>query len=85
VSEIDGHEPHLIAPEQGYRRLIESSLYFFRGLAEAVVDVVLFSATVSRLLSHCYSLLYHDSDLGKLKDLRLTLIKTRRKQRERKR
>lgn len=40
VSEADGYQPHLIAPEQGYRRLIESSLLLFRGPAEAVVDAV---------------------------------------------
>ncbi len=40
VSEADGYQPHLIAPEQGYRRLIESSLVLFRGPAEAVVDAV---------------------------------------------
>lgn len=40
VSEADGYQPHLIAPEQGYRRLIESSLVYFRGPAEAVVDAV---------------------------------------------
>jgi len=49
VSEADGYQPHLIAPEQGYRRLIESSLHFFRGPAEAVVDAVRPSATVSLL------------------------------------
>jgi len=42
VSEADGYQPHLIAPEQGYRCLIESSLHFFRGPAEAVVDAVHF-------------------------------------------
>ncbi|XP_074581263.1 phragmoplastin DRP1E-like [Curcuma longa] len=42
VSEADGYQPHLIAPEQGYRRLIESSLNFFRGPAEASVDAVHF-------------------------------------------
>ncbi|KAJ7298891.1 hypothetical protein O6H91_10G109200 [Diphasiastrum complanatum] len=42
VSEADGYQPHLIAPEQGYRRLIEGSLGFFRGPAEAVVDAVHF-------------------------------------------
>ncbi|KAK1303397.1 Dynamin-related protein 1E [Acorus calamus] len=42
VSEADGYQPHLIAPEQGYRRLIESSLNYFRGPAEASVDVVHF-------------------------------------------
>jgi hypothetical protein len=40
VSEADGYQPHLIAPENGYRRLIESSLLLFRGPAEAVVDAV---------------------------------------------
>lgn len=40
VSEADGYQPHLIAPEQGYRRLIESGLSYFRGPAEAVVDAV---------------------------------------------
>ncbi|TXG62455.1 hypothetical protein EZV62_009449 [Acer yangbiense] len=42
VSEADGYQPHLIAPEQGYRRLIEGSLNFFRGPAEASVDAVHF-------------------------------------------
>ncbi|CAK9252309.1 unnamed protein product, partial [Sphagnum jensenii] len=42
VSEADGYQPHLIAPEQGYRRLIESSLILFRGPAEAVVDATHF-------------------------------------------
>ncbi|KAK1313093.1 Dynamin-related protein 1C [Acorus calamus] len=38
VSEADGYQPHLIAPEQGYRRLIDGSLGFFKGPAEASVD-----------------------------------------------
>ncbi|KAF9626411.1 hypothetical protein IFM89_033230 [Coptis chinensis] len=38
VSEADGYQPHLIAPEQGYRRLIEGALNYFRGPAEASVD-----------------------------------------------
>ncbi|MCO5551231.1 hypothetical protein L7F22_004730 [Adiantum nelumboides] len=42
ISEADGYQPHLIAPEQGYRRLIESSLILMRGPAEAVVDAVHF-------------------------------------------
>jgi dynamin GTPase len=42
VSEADGYQPHLIAPEQGYRRLIEGSIDLFRGPAEAVVDAVHF-------------------------------------------
>ncbi|KAG6749222.1 hypothetical protein POTOM_046265 [Populus tomentosa] len=40
VSEADGYQPHLIAPEQGYRRLIESALNYFRGPAEASADAV---------------------------------------------
>lgn len=40
VSEADGYQPHLIAPEQGYRRLIDSALNYFRGPAEASVDAV---------------------------------------------
>eukprot|EP00249_Psilotum_nudum_P016137 c25674_g1_i1 orf=335-2170(-) len=40
ISEADGYQPHLIAPEQGYRRLIEGALMYFRGPAEAVVDAV---------------------------------------------
>ncbi|KAF5822551.1 putative dynamin central domain, GTPase effector domain, Dynamin superfamily [Helianthus annuus] len=42
VSESDGYQPHLIAPEQGYRRLIEGALNYFRGPAEASVDAVHF-------------------------------------------
>ncbi|GLT49735.1 hypothetical protein SLA2020_232710 [Shorea laevis] len=38
ITEADGYQPHLIAPEQGYHRLIESSLVTIRGLAEAAVD-----------------------------------------------
>ncbi|XP_073105799.1 phragmoplastin DRP1E isoform X2 [Elaeis guineensis] len=40
VSQADGYQPHLIAPEQGYRRLIEGGLNYFRGPAEATVDAV---------------------------------------------
>ncbi|XP_042486070.1 phragmoplastin DRP1C [Macadamia integrifolia] len=40
VSEADGYQPHLIAPEQGYKRLIDSSLGYFKGPAEASVDAV---------------------------------------------
>lgn len=42
VSEADGYQPHLIAPEQGYRRLIEGALNYFKGPAEASVDAVHF-------------------------------------------
>ncbi|KMS97496.1 hypothetical protein BVRB_5g126620 isoform A [Beta vulgaris subsp. vulgaris] len=40
VSQADGYQPHLIAPELGYRRLIESSLKFFTGPALASVETV---------------------------------------------
>ncbi|XP_027335167.1 dynamin-related protein 1E-like isoform X3 [Abrus precatorius] len=40
ISEADGYQPHLIAPEQGYRRLLESSLNYFKGPAQASVDAV---------------------------------------------
>jgi Dynamin central region len=43
ISEADGYQPHLIAPEQGYRRLIDSSLHYFKGPADASVDAVSFS------------------------------------------
>lgn len=42
IAEADGYQPHLIAPEQGYRRLIEGALTYFRGPAEATVDAVHF-------------------------------------------
>ena len=45
VSEADGYQAHLIAPEQGYRRLIEGALGYFRGPAEASVDAVSSSDT----------------------------------------
>lgn len=41
VSEADGYQPHLIAPEQGYRRLIDGSINYFKGPAEASVDAVI--------------------------------------------
>lgn len=40
ISEADGYQPHLIAPEQGYRRLIDGCLGYFKGPAEASVDAV---------------------------------------------
>ncbi|KAI4311438.1 hypothetical protein MLD38_036336 [Melastoma candidum] len=40
ITEADGYQPHLIAPEQGYRRLIEASLVCVKGPAEAAVDAV---------------------------------------------
>lgn len=42
VAEADGYQPHLIAPENGYRRLIEGALLLFKGPAESVVDEVHF-------------------------------------------
>ncbi|XP_027339991.1 dynamin-related protein 5A isoform X2 [Abrus precatorius] len=47
ITEADGYQPHLIAPEQGYRRLIESSLITIRGPAEAAVDAELVHKAVS--------------------------------------
>ncbi|PKA45733.1 Dynamin-related protein 5A [Apostasia shenzhenica] len=41
ITEADGYQPHLIAPEQGYRRLIESSVVSIRGPAESAVDMEL--------------------------------------------
>ena len=29
ITEADGYQPHLIAPEQGYRHIIESSLIHY--------------------------------------------------------
>ncbi|PWA50883.1 dynamin central domain-containing protein [Artemisia annua] len=40
ISEADGYQPHLIAPEQGYRHIIESSLITIKGPAEASVNAV---------------------------------------------
>ncbi|XP_022896472.1 dynamin-related protein 5A [Olea europaea var. sylvestris] len=40
ITEADGYQPHLIAPEQGYRRLIETALITIKGPAEAAVDAV---------------------------------------------
>ncbi|KAL1568634.1 Phragmoplastin drp1c, variant 2 [Salvia divinorum] len=41
ISEADGYQPHLIAPEQGYKRLIEGSLGYLKGPADASVDAEL--------------------------------------------
>lgn len=53
VSEADGYQPHLIAPEQGYRRLIEGSLNYFRGPAEASVDAVSIRFWYSPVVGFC--------------------------------
>jgi len=55
VSEADGYQPHLIAPEQGYRRLIEGSLGYFKGPAEASVDAVSNLIVFSDFLFSCNS------------------------------
>lgn len=41
ITEADGYQPHLIAPEQGYRHIIESSLVTIKGPAEASVNAVI--------------------------------------------
>lgn len=51
ITEADGYQPHLIAPEQGYRRLIESCLVTIRGPAEAAVDAVCIHFHISRNLT----------------------------------
>ncbi|PIN00340.1 hypothetical protein CDL12_27160 [Handroanthus impetiginosus] len=58
VSEADGYQPHLIAPEQGYRRLIEGSLNYFRGPSEASVDAVHFvlKELVRKSIGECQEL-----------------------------
>lgn len=40
VEEADGYQPHLIAPEMGYRRLLQECLILFKGPAEVAVDEV---------------------------------------------
>ena len=42
ISEAGGYQPHLIAPEQEYRRLINGALGYFKGPAEASIDAVHF-------------------------------------------
>ncbi|KAK6119346.1 hypothetical protein DH2020_046915 [Rehmannia glutinosa] len=58
VSEADGYQPHLIAPEQGYRRLIEGSVSYFRGPAEATADAVHFvlKELVRKSIGECQEL-----------------------------
>lgn len=60
VSEADGYQPHLIAPEQGYRRLIDGALNYFKGPAEASVDAV----TNFYFLMHFFLLAYPDFCCG---------------------
>lgn len=40
MEEADGYQPHLIAPEMGYRRLLQECLILFKGPAEVAVDEV---------------------------------------------
>uniref|UniRef100_A0A7S0VAJ5 Uncharacterized protein n=1 Tax=Polytomella parva TaxID=51329 RepID=A0A7S0VAJ5_9CHLO len=40
VNEADGYQPHIIAPENGYRRLIEDGLALLRDPSLAAVDTV---------------------------------------------
>ncbi|KAI3713524.1 hypothetical protein L1987_72102 [Smallanthus sonchifolius] len=40
ITQADGYQPHLIAPEQGYRHIIESLLITIKGPAEASVNAV---------------------------------------------
>jgi len=59
VTEADGYQPHLIAPEQGYRRLIEGSIGYFKGPAEASVDAVNFFTLLYFVLV-CHPVLCYD-------------------------
>ncbi|KAL5973694.1 Phragmoplastin drp1e [Asimina triloba] len=58
VTEADGYQPHLIAPEQGYRRLIEGAINYFRGPAEATVDAVhmILKELVRKSIAECLEL-----------------------------
>ena len=40
ISEADGLRPHLIAPEAGYRRLLEAGLLLMRDPAQGAVEEV---------------------------------------------
>eukprot|EP00891_Asterochloris_glomerata_P004731 jgi/Astpho2/4731/e_gw1.00067.68.1_t len=40
VEEADGYQPHLIAPEMGYRRLLQECLVLFKGPADVAVEEV---------------------------------------------
>lgn len=62
VSEADGYQPHLIAPEQGYRRLIESALSYFKGPSEASVDAVLSSTSLCLFSSRSFFFFFSDKD-----------------------
>lgn len=40
VEEADGYQPHLVAPEMGYRRLLQECLVLFKGPADQAVEEV---------------------------------------------
>ncbi|BDA43615.1 Dynamin-related protein 1E [Coccomyxa sp. Obi] len=40
VEEADGYQPHLIAPEMGYRRLLQECLILFKGPSDVAVEEV---------------------------------------------
>lgn len=40
IDEADGYQPHLVAPEMGYRRLLEEALVLLKGPADIAVDDV---------------------------------------------
>ncbi|KAG6420184.1 hypothetical protein SASPL_116703 [Salvia splendens] len=65
ITEADGYQPHLIAPEQGYRRLIETALILIKGPAEAAVDAVCILTTGCR----CPDSIDVDGVHGVLKEL----------------
>ncbi|PHU04835.1 Dynamin-related protein 1E [Capsicum chinense] len=69
----DGYQPHLIAPEQGYRRLIEGALNYFRGPAEASVDAELkrFPSLQSAIAAASYEALEKFCEEGRQTVLRL--------------
>ena len=63
VSEADGYQPHLIAPEQGYRRLIEKGITYFRGPAEATVDAVNWLLSMACPAIRCVNLPLNDQPM----------------------
>ncbi|KAL2892612.1 Dynamin-related protein 1E [Bienertia sinuspersici] len=73
VSEADGYQPHLIAPEQGYRRLIDGALNYFRGPAEASVDAELrrFPSLQAELAAACFASLERFRDESRKTIIRL--------------
>ncbi len=39
ISEADGYQPHLVAPEMGYRRLLQECLILFKVRGRSTVDI----------------------------------------------